>query len=110
MRTVLIVLLGFAALDHCAGRDSRPLLEDLKFLKRDIAPDQNTKEWRNFQSPPWENVTVPHTWNAEDGANGLAADPSMPEGYYRGPAWYERALPVPAEWKGRRVFVRFEGV
>ena len=34
----------------------------------------------------------------------------MPEGYYRGPAWYERALPVSAEWKGRRVFVRFEGV
>ena len=110
VRKVLIVLLGFAALDYCAGRDSRPLLEDWKFLKRDIAPDQNTEAWRNFQSPPWENVTVPHTWNAEDGANGLAADPTMPEGYYRGPAWYERALPVSAEWKGRRVFVRFEGV
>ena len=107
---ISFILLIFAFAGHCDARDSVPLVEGWKFLKRDIAPDQNAEEWRDFQTPPWEVVSIPHTWNAVDGANGLAADPVAPEGYYRGPAWYERALPVPAEWKGRRVFVRFEGV
>ena len=107
---ISFVLLVFASSGHGAARDAVPLLENWKFLKRDIAPDQNAEEWRNFQTPPWELVSIPHTWNAVDGANGLAANPEQPEGYYRGPSWYERALPVSAEWKGRRVFVRFEGV
>jgi len=107
---ISFVILVLASSGHGAARDAVPLLEDWKFLKRDIAPDQNAEEWRNFQTPPWEVVTIPHTWNAEDGANGLAADADLPEGYYRGPAWYERALPVLVQWKGRRVFVRFEGV
>ena len=104
------VYLVLTSVSNVMARDMLPLVEGWKFLKRDIAPDQNAEEWRNFQTPPWEVVSIPHTWNAEDGANGLVADPGVPEGYYRGPAWYERALPVPAEWKGRRVFVRFEGV
>jgi beta-galactosidase len=110
VRVFFVALLGLASLGHSSGREVVPLVEDWKFLKHEIAPDQNAEEWRNFKTPPWEVVSIPHTWIAEDGANGLAADPGVPEGYYRGPAWYERALPVPAEWKGRRVFVRFEGV
>ena len=107
---ISFVLLVLASSGHVAARDAVPLLEDWKFLKRDIAPDENQETWKNIQTPPWEVVSIPHTWNAEDGANGLAANPELPEGYYRGPAWYERALPIPAKWKARRVFVRFEGV
>ncbi|MEY3480075.1 MAG: hypothetical protein RIQ71_850 [Verrucomicrobiota bacterium] len=112
MRAGLLACLGLLAgvTAHADGREISPLLSDWKFLKHDLAPDQNSEAWKNPQTPPWEIVSVPHTWNAEDGANGLAADPDMPEGYYRGPAWYERALPVPPHWKDRRVFVRFEGV
>jgi len=98
------------ATGHGAERDRLPVLDGWKFLKRDIAPDENQEAWKNIQTPPWEVVSIPHTWNAEDGANGLVADSERPEGYYRGPAWYERALSLPSEWKGRRVFVRFEGV
>ena len=111
--TIVPLFLAFMVFISTAQSDGREFLllkSDWKFLKRDIAPDQNAEEWRNFQMPPWEVVTIPHTWNAVDGANGLAANPELPEGYYRGPAWYERALPIPAEWKGRRIFVRFEGV
>jgi beta-galactosidase len=110
VRAVLLALLGLAPVGHCAVREVVPLVEGWKFLRRDIAPDQNAEEWRNFQTPPWEVVRIPHTWNSEDGSNGLAANPNLPEGYYRGPAWYERALPIPPEWRDRRVFVRFEGV
>ena len=50
----------------------------------------------------WQTVSVPHTWNAADGQNGKP-------GYRRGPAWYERPLDAPASWRGKRVFLRFEG-
>ena len=60
VRTVLIVILGFAALDHCAGRDSRPLLEDWKFLKGGIASDQQAEESRNSQTPPREIPLFKH--------------------------------------------------
>ena len=78
------------------------MAEGWRFLRQDTEPLAKTDAW--------ETVSVPHTWNAVDGANGKAADPAYPEGYYRGPAWYWRPLNVPPEWKGRRVFIRFEGV
>ncbi len=74
----------------------------------------------------WEDVTLPHTWNAVDGQssgknrlddNGQAllndgnvkiTDPTTKYGYYRGAGWYMRPLDIPEEWKGKRVFVRFE--
>jgi hypothetical protein len=87
VRVFFVALLGLASLGHSSGREVVPLVEDWKFLKREIAPDQNAEEW--------QKVSVPHTWNAVDGANGREADPGLPEGYYRGPAWYECELPVP---------------
>jgi beta-galactosidase len=107
---VAMLFLSLLANGYCAGREQISLVSDWKFLQRDIAPDENRAEWKNLAVPPWENVSIPHTWNSIDGANGREADPSLPEGYYRGPAWYERALPVPTDWRGRRVFIRFEGV
>ena len=46
-------------------------------------------------------VDLPHTWNAQD----AFASPD----YYRGIGNYEKTLFVPAEWQGRRIFIRFEG-
>jgi len=56
----------------------------------------------------WEDVTIPHTWNALDAQKGKAGNPGLPEGYFRGPCWYVRKLDIPAGWKGKRVFIRFE--
>lgn len=47
-----------------------------------------------------EKVTLPHTFNAQDALPGSAM--------YQGPAWYRKTFTVRPEWKGRRVFVRFE--
>ena len=48
-------------------------------------------------------VDLPHTWNTVDALAGIS-------GYYRGAANYTRLLKIPAEWKGKRLFLRFEGV
>ena len=94
------VLLQMAA-PALAQRQSRELAANWKFLKQEAAIGADTGAWANVQ--------VPHTWNAIDGQNGKAATAQTPEGYYRGPAWYWRALDVPAAWKNKRVFLRFEG-
>ena len=87
-----------------AQRQTIDLPDGWRFLKADAAPDAPVT------GPGWESVTVPHCYNALDGQNGQAADPGVPGGYYRGPTWYQRTLDVPADWKDRRVFLRFGAV
>lgn len=48
-------------------------------------------------------VDLPHTWNLEDALSGQTD-------YKRGIGNYEKALFVPPLWKGKRLFLRFEGV
>ncbi|MEI8340211.1 MAG: glycoside hydrolase family 2 TIM barrel-domain containing protein [Verrucomicrobiota bacterium] len=102
-----------------------PLKTDWRFTRKnaDIADT----------SSGWDAIDLPHTWNAQDGQAGPAEispvrespeqalsafearahgqsgpiNPHLKSGYYRGACWYERALDIPAEWKGiKRVFLR----
>lgn len=86
-----------------AQRQSIPLDSGWHFIRRDIGPDAPVDS-------AWQAVTLPHTWNNIDGQNGTAADPGLPDGYYRGAGWYERSLRLPKDLAGRRVFVRFGAV
>lgn len=47
-------------------------------------------------------VNIPHTWNAQDALSGMD--------YKRGMGTYERKVLIPADWEGKRLFLRFEGV
>lgn len=48
-------------------------------------------------------IDLPHTWNVQDALSGKID-------YKRGIGNYEKALFVPPLWKGKRLFLRFEGV
>lgn len=48
-------------------------------------------------------VDLPHTWNAQDALSGKMD-------YKRGIGNYEKKLFIRPEWKGKRLFLRFEGV
>lgn len=48
-------------------------------------------------------VDIPHTWNAQDALAGKTD-------YKRGIGNYEKELFIRPEWKGKRLFLRFEGV
>lgn len=50
----------------------------------------------------WQKVAVPHSYNAVDAQTS--------RNYYKGPAWYRYELEVPDNYKGKRIFLRFEGV
>ena len=54
---------------------------------------------RNTAQP----VMLPHTWNAQDALSGKLD-------YKRGIGNYEKKLLIRNEWKGKRLFLRFEGV
>lgn len=50
----------------------------------------------------WENVSLPHSWNAMD------VNDDEP-GYYRGIGWYKKQLYIPSSWKNKEVYIFFEG-
>lgn len=49
-----------------------------------------------------QRVDLPHTWNAQDALAGK-------QDYKRGIGNYTRPLLIRPEWKGKRLFLRFEG-
>src|SRR5438094_5564892 len=83
-----------------AQRESTELSTGWKFIRQD--------ENLAAKMDDWMNVTVPHTWNAQDAQLGKIGNPTLKDGYYRGACWYARSLEIPMAWKGKRVFLRFE--
>lgn len=118
-RTFFILLLLIISIGMSAQRLSLPLNDSWRFLRQDVSVVTPTDSW--------EEVTLPHSWNIEDGqrsgknrldANGHTilidkdaapiVNPTEKFGYYRGTAWYARSINIPVEWKDKRTFVRFE--
>lgn len=67
-----------------------------------------------FENEAVESVSIPHTWNALDGADGPkvgkkhSALSVQGDGYKRGKATYTKKLDVSPK-EGKRYFLRFEG-
>jgi beta-galactosidase len=90
---------GLLTVAHAApARLEEPLLENWRFRlgaeKIEVATSAPTNDW--------ELVTVPHTWNARDGADGNGD-------YVRGEAWYRRDFQLGDAWHGKRIFIEFQG-
>lgn len=91
---LLLLLIFFAdpsfskGIDKNAGRQYLGLNDQWTFSKT----EQN-----------WQNVTLPHTWNATD---VMDDEP----GYYRGIGWYQRVLKTNTAMKKQRLFLCFDGV
>lgn len=68
-----------------------------KFSKQD---DSRAME-KAYSDNGWEDVKVPHTWNAIDGANGFD--------FYKGACWYRKELVLNASENGNQVFLEFNG-
>jgi beta-galactosidase len=50
----------------------------------------------------WTPVSLPHTWNAQDGQDGGG-------NYYRGPAWYRRHWQWSDRFKAKQLYLQFDG-
>ena len=71
-----------------------------KFYKGDI---HSAESGDKISEQGWENVTVPHTWNAKDVL-------TQGDHCYQGVGWYRGSFDLPKKQNSRRYFIRFEGV
>ncbi|MGB8193750.1 MAG: glycoside hydrolase N-terminal domain-containing protein [Chitinophagaceae bacterium] len=76
---------------------------------RTISNDSNSKSFNGFEKiiyndKNWQQVQVPHNWDAYEGYR------RMRHGNRHGYAWYRKTFTVPAQQKGKRYFLFFEGV
>lgn len=65
--------------------------------------DWNFRFSHQVQKGTGVRVDLPHAWNAQDALSGKID-------YKRGIGNYEKNLFIRPEWKGKRLFIRFEGV
>ena len=90
-RWILYVLLIVSAVSSGYAREIYSLNSGWKFFYAEENSSDNARE-----------IALPHTWNLDAFVgNGT---------YLQTSANYQRTLFVPAEWKGKRLFLRFHGV
>ncbi len=65
--------------------------------------DANGAERLGFDDKLWSKITLPHTWNAEDAFDDTP-------GYRQGASWYRKTIDPDDRWRGKRLFLHFEGV
>jgi len=66
--------------------------------------DPSNAEEPAFDDSAWKHVTLPYAWN-EDSAFKVSIH-DLPTGI----AWYRKRFSVPANSKGQRIFLEFEGI
>jgi beta-galactosidase len=79
---------------------------DWKFVKSDVAGAENP----DFNDSSWTTVSAPHTYNDVDSYQVIISHSGGDRGAYAGIAWYRKHFKVPANAKGGKVFLEFEGL
>lgn len=98
--TLLLACLGLMTM-QAEGRKVESFNSGWSFKKAPAEKELavNVPKWDSG----WSEVEIPHTWNAKD-MQVKAND------FYEGAAYYKKKYFFPADLKGKRVFLRFEGV
>lgn len=78
--------------------------EDWSFrLEKDIDGEPTNLKDIDFDDSDWDRVSVPHSWNAVDGADGG-------NDYHKSVGWYRKNITFDkAEYEGKEVFLEFNG-
>lgn len=102
---IIMVLSFFGNLQAQTGYKTR-LNDGWKFLKSDLGGIWEAVRPFKIGDPEgvplWENVTLPHCFNASD-----AVDPNV--NYYQGPGWYTTQIEVKNPYQEGRTLLHFEG-
>lgn len=72
----------------------------------------STLDYNQLFEGKWQLVNLPHTWNANDMQTKEIKSGSLGknERFYTGDAYYRKSFVPETAWKGKRIFIRFEGV
>lgn len=98
--TLLLACLGLMTM-QAGGRKVESFNSGWSFKKAPAEKELalNAPKWESG----WSEVEIPHTWNAKDMQ-------VQANNFYEGAAYYKKNYFFPADLKGKRVFLRFEGV
>lgn len=85
--------------------------DNWRFLKLSKKDSLDTLEIEKicFDDSLWQEVTLPHTWNAVDGADGWSGIDEGGEHYYRGLGGYRKTCFFEKDLSDKRIFIEFEG-
>ncbi len=99
--SLLAILLTLCISGNMFARDVTPFNDGWEFKKGPFSKEamQSARKWNT----DWQAVSIPHTWNADDMQKKASS-------FYEGVAYYRKRCTFSEEMKGRRVFLRFEGV
>jgi len=92
MGALICAQLAFAQPTH-----KQTINSNWEFHKGDIASVAKQRH----DSAKWEEISLPHSWNT--------ADVTQDTGYYRGTGWYKKKIYVPQTWRGKSIYLYFEG-
>ncbi len=97
----------FSLLQLSYSQNKKRLNDNWQFLKEDLgSPWEAVRPLVKLGNPEcypiWENVTLPHCFNATDGV-----DPDV--NYYQGPGWYRTQLDIKNPFDKGRTLLHFEG-
>ncbi len=93
MKKTLFILLAFLCVTTVSATRKEILLNDNWQFRFSWQVQKNSER----------RVDLPHTWNAQDALSGK-------QDYHRGIGNYRKELQIPSELKGKRLYLRFEGV
>ncbi len=98
-RLIIIILLISAATSASADRTITTLNDNWEFLRGPFSDDlhKDANRWNGA----WQQVSLPHTWNAEDMQRKANA-------FYEGKGYYRTRLHLKPD--NKRHYLRFEGV
>ncbi len=94
------------------SRDTKLFNDGWSFKKGPFSTSASTLS-SNIMGGKWQDVSIPHTWNAKDMQVAMANTTWLrnPQSrFYTGEALYKKTYTPDAALKDKRIFLRFEGV
>lgn len=98
-------------MDNAKGRLSIDFNDGWRFkrLTRESGLDRLDILGPDFDFSCWETISLPHTWNDQDGCSGPDGIKEGGEHYYRGAGGYEKSFFLPPGLMGKRIFLELGG-
>lgn len=105
---LIVLLLVFGVVSSIQGQVSfgspEKINHDWKFVLNDVNDGQNVE----LDDSRWQQVNIPHDWSVKGQLSPTLASST---GYLPGGiGWYRKTMDIPAEKKGQKVYLYFEGV
>jgi beta-galactosidase len=109
LATIAVMLYAIVLADAARGAESPRVRQTNDFGWRFARGDQPGAEAAGFDDAQWQPVDLPHDWSIDgpfDTTNNPRSEGALPAGM----GWYRKVLNFPADYRGRRIFLEFDGI